>query len=81
MFAIMPDTFREHLFNSALEHIESVPAIAHLGTRIKEQMKVCVEHTNSSENKPFATIVHNDFWLNNMMIRHGNYILNFRNEI
>lgn len=72
MFAVMPDTFREFLFSAALEHIKSVPEIAHLGERIKNQMKVCVEHKNTCD-KPFATIVHNDFWLNNMMIRYGDF--------
>lgn len=68
MFAVMPETFRDFIFNSALEHIESVPEIAHLSPRIKNQMKVCVEHVNTSD-KPFATIVHNDFCLNNVMIK------------
>lgn len=76
MFSIMPETFREHLFSSTLEHIESVPEIKNLGVRIESQMKVCLEHENSCENKPFATIVHNDFWLNNMMIRYGIVCLN-----
>lgn len=71
MFAVMPETFRDFIFNSALDHIESVPEIANLRDRIQNQMNVCVKHINTCD-KPFATIVHNDFWLNNMMIRHGN---------
>ncbi|XP_066998747.2 uncharacterized protein [Anabrus simplex] len=55
--------------NDLLDSLEkNIPEVAPYLTRIRENGVKYSEISNKSLNKePFATIVHNDFWTNNMM--------------
>lgn len=40
--------------------------------RIDRAIELCIQlNKNSQPEEPWATLVHNDFWVNNMMFRHG----------
>lgn len=55
--------------------ISHIPELSHLITRFVNQIEANKKYqagVGFSEDKPFTTIVHSDFWVNNVMISHGN---------
>lgn len=60
------------LFTPDISHI---PELSHLITRFVNQIEANKIHQagvgSLPEDKPFTTIVHSDFWVNNVMISHG----------
>lgn len=56
--------------------ITNIPELSHLITRFTNQIEANkTYHTSVGyllEDKPFTTLVHNDFWVNNIMISRGN---------
>lgn len=56
--------------------ISNIAELSHLITKFTNQIEKNKVYTAGIgyllEDKPFTTIVHNDFWVNNIMISHGN---------
>lgn len=70
MEASMDDELKENWHNTLVGDLNSIKEISHLVPRIINQIQLCLEHQKSSHpDTPFTTMVHNDFWVNNMMIK------------
>lgn len=58
-------------FQMLLDYIQSIPEISHLTHRIDSQIDFCREENKRdfTPESPFNSICHNDFWVNNMMLK------------
>lgn len=66
----MDDQLKENMQNNFLSDLNSIKEIRHLVPRILNQVEKCKEYQNLIiPDNPFTTMVHNDFWVNNMMIK------------
>lgn len=71
----MDDQVREDLQKVFLSDLNSIKEISHLVPRIIKQIEKCTEYQKTTcgneliPDTPFTTMVHNDFWVNNMMIK------------
>lgn len=64
-------------YNWNTPDITNIPELSHLITRFSNQIeanKIYQSSVGLLEDKPFTTLVHNDFWVNNVMISRGNTI-------
>lgn len=71
----MDDQLKENMQNNFLSDLNSIKEISHLVSRILNQVEKCTEYQKTTcgnilvPDTPFTTMVHNDFWVNNMMIK------------
>lgn len=66
----MDEELKENWHNILVADLNSIKEISHLVPRILNQIQLSVEYQKSSlPDSPFTTMVHNDFWVNNMMIK------------